>query len=361
MALVTAAVFAAAVAVTLSMPVAYTSSGQLYVASLSDQPDMESVQAAGLHAQGRMLSYAAVASSQEMAALIGEDLGADSLEGATIRTEVPYGTVLINLLVIAPTADGAQEIAQSVAANYNDLLTEVEGARATELKVGVSTVNAPSLPTSPSAPKTTLNLLAGLLAGLLLAVALAAVRDLLDTSVRADDDDLGAPVLGRLPRLEAADRTLTSGDTSPLAEAARRLRIRLEATGHSTVVVAAVDDADGPAVARLIAQSMSLAGREVTLVDSDLRARAGDAGAPEFADSSELTDLLRESGTDRHWVLVAAPPLKSYADAAALARRVDAVLLVVRAGHTSHTDLRQALTDLDRDPSSGVYVVVTDA
>lgn len=360
MALVTAAVFAAAVAVTLSMPVTYTSSGQLYVASLSDQPDMESVQAAGLHAQGRMLSYAAVASSQEMAALIGEDLGVDSLEGATIRTEVPYGTVLINLSVIAPTADGAQEIAQSVAANYNDLLTEVEGARATELKVGVSTVNAPSLPTSQSAPKTTLNLLAGLLAGLLLAVALAAVRDLLDTSVRADDD-LGAPVLGRLPRLEAADRTLTSGDTTPLAEAARRLRIRLEATGHSTVVVAAVDDADGPAVARLIAQSMSLAGREVTLVDSDLRARAGDAGAPEFADSSELTNLLREPGTGRHWVLVAAPPLKSYADAAALARRVDAVLLVVRAGHTSHTDLRQALTDLDRDPSSGVYVVVTDA
>ena len=136
-----------------------------------------------------------------MAALIGEDLGADALEGATIRTEVPYGTVLINLAVGAPTANGALEIAQSVAANYNDLLADVEGARATELKVGVSTVNAPTLPTDPSSPRTTLNLLAGLLAGLLLGLAVAAVRDLMDTSVRADDDDLGAPVLGRLPRL----------------------------------------------------------------------------------------------------------------------------------------------------------------
>ena len=53
--------------------------------------------------------------------------------------------------------------------------------------------------------------------------------------------------------------------------------------------------------------------------------------------------------------------MTTYADAAALARGVDAVLLVVRAGHTSHADLRQALTDLDRDPTAGVYVVLTDA
>ena len=66
--------------------------------------------------------------------------------------------------------------------------------------MGVSTVNQPTLPTSPSSPKVALNLLAGLLAGLLLAVAVAAVRDLLDDRVRADEDDLGAPVLGRLPR-----------------------------------------------------------------------------------------------------------------------------------------------------------------
>ena len=399
MALVTAAVFAASVAVTLSTPVTYTSSGQLYVASLSDQPDMESVQAAGLHAQGRMLSYAAVASSQEMTALIEEDLGADALEGATIRTEVPYGTVLINLAVIAPTAAEAQEIAQSVAANYNDLLTEVEGARATELKVGVSTVNAPSLPTSPSAPKTTLNLLAGLLAGLLLAVALAAVRDLLDTSVRADDDELGAPVLGRLPRLDSAPHTLALGDTTPVAEAARRLRFRLEGTRHRSFVVAAVGDGDAATVATLVAQSFAQAGREVTLVDADLRAPAlaerlglpadrglgpvlrgevdssaaittaddglrvlpasQESGALELVDSAAMSILVNELRADRHRLLVVAPSLTAVADAAALARRVDAVLLVVRAGHTKQRDLGQALADLD--PKTEVYLVVTDA
>ena len=361
MACVTAAVFAAAVAVTLTTPVSYTSLAQLYVASLSDQPDMESVQAAGLHAQGRMLSYASVASSQEMNALIGSDLGADALTDVTIRTEVPFGTVLINLTVVAPTAQGAQDIAQSVADNYNELLTDVEGARATELKVGVSTVNSPSLPAGPSSPKYMLNLLAGLLAGLLLALAVAALRDLMDTSVRADDDDLGAPVLGRLPRLGDSGQVPSPEAGTPLAETVRRLRIRLEATGHRTVVVAAVDSAHGSTVARLVAQSMELAGRDVTLVDSDLRARTAEADALEFADSATMSDLLREATTKGRWLLLVAPPLKTYADAAALAPGVDAVLLVVRAGRTSRADLAQALTDLDRDAMAGVYVVLTDA
>jgi non-specific protein-tyrosine kinase len=402
MALVTVAVLVAAVAVTVTTPVTYTSSSQLYVASLSDQPDMESVQAAGLHAQGRMLSYAAVAGSEEMAALIDADLGAAALDDAEIRTEVPYATVLINLTVTAPTAERARDIARSLADNYNDLLTDVEGARATQLKVGVSTVNEPSLPTSPSSPRSTLNLLAGLLAGLLLALAVAAVRDLLDGTVRADDDALGAPVLGRLPRVGDADRTLTPGAATPVAEAARRLRVRLEASRHRSFLVAAVDGGDAAAVATLVAQSLAQAGREVSLVDADLRhpvlaERLGLAPAPgltsvlrgdaepaasvvttddglrvltaergataplELVDSAEMTNLLRELGTDRHMVLVVAPPLKAYADAAALARRVDAVLLVVRAGRTLQSDLRQALTDLDRDPATGVYLVVTDA
>lgn len=401
-ALVTAAVLAAALAVTVTMPVTYTSSSQLYVASLSDQPDMESVQAAGLHAQGRMLSYAAVADSQEMAALITADLGRDVLDDAEIRTEVPFATVLINLTVTAPTADLARDVARSVADNYNDLLTDVEGARATQLKVAVSVVNQPSLPTSPSSPRTTLNLLAGLLAGLLLGLAVAAVRDLLDGTVRADDTDLGAPVLGVLPRMGDGDRTLTPGASTPVTEAARRLRIRLEASGHRSFLVAAVDDGDAAAVATLVAQSLAQAGREAVLVDADLRhpvlaerlgltseeeltsVLRGDvaladsmvttddglrvlladrgAHAPlELVDSAPMTSLLRELDTDHQRVLVTAPSLKAFADAVALARRVDAVLLVVRAGRTKQSDLRQALTDLDRDPATGVYLVVTDA
>lgn len=402
MAVVTLAVLAAAVAVTVTTPTTYTSTSQLYVASLSDQPDMESVQTAGLHAQGRMLSYAAVAGSQEMAALITEDLGPGALDDATIRTEVPFGTVLINISVIAPTAERARDIAQAVADNYNDLLTDVEGARATELKVGVSTVNQPSLPTSPSSPKVVLNLLAGLLAGLLLAVAVAALRDVLDTSVRADDDDLGAPVLGRLPKLADADLTLIPGASTPVAEAARRLRIRLEVSQHRSFLVAAVDDGDAAAIATLVAQSLAQAGRTVSLVDADLRhpvvaerlglasepglasvltgeqtldqavvttddglrvvpASRGASSALELVDSAAMTQVLRELGAERHRVLVTAPSLKSVADAAALARRVDAVLLVVHAGHTSRSDLHQALADLDRDQATGVYLVITDA
>lgn len=400
MALVTAAVLAAAILVTVTTPVTYTSSSQLYVASVSDQPDMESVQAAGLHAQGRMYSYAAVASSQEMAALVLDQLGADALDDAEIRTEVPFGTVLINLVVIAPSAERAQQISQAVAGNYNELLTEVEGARATELKVGVSTVNQPTLPTSPSSPKVLLNLLAGLLAGLLLAVAVAAVRDLMDTSVRADDDDLGAPVLGRLPVIGAADRTLAAGSGTAVAEAVRRLRIRLETTRHRRVLVAAIDDADAAAVATLLAQSLVQAGREATLVDADLRhpvlasrlgvdaqvglaavlrgdsetddvvvtttdglrllaGEPGVTGPLELVDSTAMHRLLSDLGADRHRVLVLGPPLKAVADAAALARQVDAVLLVVKAGRTKQADVTRALGELD--PRTEVFLVVTDA
>ncbi|PUA81477.1 Wzz/FepE/Etk N-terminal domain-containing protein [Nocardioides currus] len=401
LALVTAAVLAAAVVVTLTTPVTYTSSSQLYVASLSDQPDMESVQAAGLHAQGRMYSYAAVAGSQQMASLVADDLGEDAMDDALIRTEVPYGTVLINLTVTAPTAQRAQDISQSVADNYNTLLTDVEGARATELKVGVSTVNQPSLPTSPSSPKIALNLLAGLLAGLALGIAVAAVRDLLDTSVRADEADaLGTPVLGRLPRIGEGDRTLVAGSETPVAEAVRRLRIRMETGHHRLVLVAAVDRGDAAAVATLLAQSLAQAGREVSLVDADLRhpvvaerlgltatpgldavlrgeadlapgvvttadglrVLAGDraaTGALELVDSPAMGRVLDELGADRRHVVVLAPALDAVADAAALARRVDAVLLVVEAGRTRQADLTRTLTELD--PRTEVFLVVTGA
>jgi capsular polysaccharide biosynthesis protein len=396
---VTAVLLAAAAVLTWTTPTTYTSTSQLYVANLSEQGDMASVQAAGVYAQGRMLSYAAVAGSQAMADRLSDDLGSEALEDTEIRTEVPYATVLINLTVTAPTAEGAHDVAQAVADNYNDLLTEVEGVQETGLRVGVSTVNPPTTPDSPSSPKVTLNLLAGLLAGLLLGVAVAAVRDLLDDRVR-EDEDLGAPVLGRLPAL-AGEAALALGDTSPLAEAVRRARVHLEASPHRTWLVSAVDGADATTVGTLLAQSLEQAGRDSVLVDADLRdprvaerlglprepglttvvagmaslaealvttdggMRVLPAGEPvltpnEVVGSAGMSRLLGELAREHGTVLVVTPPVLEVADAAALAHRVDAVLLVVRHGRTRRKDLARALEELGRDPGTGVRLVVTD-
>ena len=200
--------------------------------------------------------------------------------------------------------------------------------------------------------------------------------------------------------MDDGDRTLIAGATTPMADAARRLRIRLETTGHRTLLVAAVDDGDAAAVATLVAQSLAQGERHATLIDADLRhpviaerlglapqaglaavlrgeaeltdtlvttddelhvlaAEAG-AGSPlELVDSGAMTRTIRDLAVDRHYVLVVGPSVKAFPDSPALARRVDAVLLVVRAGRTQQRDLKLALADLD--PRTAVFLVVTDA
>lgn len=313
---ITAAITLAALVFTVTTQVTYVSEAQLYVASAGDDSDLEAIVADGVQVKGRALSYAAVASSEDMARAVSEDLGLDESLRKTasrVHTEVPFATVLINLEADGDTAEEARDLAEAIIANYNDVLTELETADDGELAVEVAVLKEPSLPESPRSPRPILNLLAGLVAGLLVGVGVAVLRDLLDDSVSepADLRGLGLTPLAVVPAGAPVD-----------AAGFGRARVGLDAaldglSGRTVVVTAcAGSDVDPAVVAGLQA---AMAGDDVTLVE--------------------------------------AGPTTEQAEARAAARRGDGAVIVATAGHTSRAELREAVLEM-RDVGARVLGVV---
>lgn len=117
---------------------------------------------------------------------------------------------------------------------------------------------------SPSSRHVPLTLLAALAGGLLLGVAVALLRELTDSRIR-HEEQLSAPILGRVP----AD----AGRAGAAATVAYRdLGARLFASPGSprTIVFTAARDGDGASAAAVeLARSLAAAGRRVVLLDAD--------------------------------------------------------------------------------------------
>jgi capsular polysaccharide biosynthesis protein len=309
----------AALAITLNAETTYVSLAKLYVASAGDDSDLEAVVADGVQVKGRALSYAAVASSEDMARVVSEDLGLDeplTTTAGRIHTEVPFATVVINLAAEGATPEEAREVATSVVTNYNDVLAELETADEGGLAVEVTVLAEPTLPADPTSPRPVLNLLVGLLAGLMLGIAAAVLRDLVDDSVGGPDDvrGLGLVPLGVLPA------------GAPASDAGfERARVSLDAA------------LDG------------LAGRTVVVApctskDTDPAVVAG------------LEAVVASDGT----TLVTTGPTRELADARSAARRADGAVIVATAGRTSRSDLREAALELQEVGARVLGVILRD-
>jgi non-specific protein-tyrosine kinase len=77
-------------------------------------------------------------------------------------------------------------------------------------------------------------------------------------------------------------------------------------------------------------------------------ATAAEANGTLSVRSSEFLNLIEAASADDEWVVLDSPPLLSTADAGALARRSDAVILVIAAGRTREDDALAALAALNR-------------
>ncbi|QIK75212.1 YveK family protein [Nocardioides piscis] len=316
---VTAALLLVALVITLTTPVTYVSEATLYVASAGDEADLEAIVADGVQVKGRALSYAAVASSEAMARVVSDELGLDEPLDETssrVHTEVPFATVLINLEAEGETAQEAQDVAQTVVDNYNDVLAELETADEGELAVEVAMVAEPSLPESPKSPRTLLNLLAGLVAGLLLGVGAAVLRDLANDSVSGPTD---LRRLGLAP-LAVVPTGATVGDEG-FARARVGLDAQLDGLAGRTVVVTPCSSKDvDPSVTAGLQAAM--AGDGITLVD--------------------------------------AGPTREVAEARAAARRGDGAVIVATAGRTSRAELREAVLEMQDVGARVLGVVLRD-
>ena len=274
----------------------------------------------------------------------------------------------------------------------------------------VSPAGPPTAPADPVSPRPVLNIAAGLLLGLLLGIGLAWLRARTDTRLRSAEevmDLLERPLLGTIPSRMAGgavgDRSLR--DAFDVVHA----NLLVSPAERRIIMVTSPSSGDGKTfVARGLAESAARAGRNVLLVDGDLRARAlshslGPANAVGLSDAladaehcrcEDVHDLAVDIALDgvamrflpagtatpnpssllhgpfvrglfeairdlAQLVIVDTPPAAALPDALLLAGVADQVVVVARARVTRRDQLAGVVATLERRlPDSLVSVVV---
>jgi receptor protein-tyrosine kinase len=381
----------------------YSSHTQLFV-STTDSNSTSEVFQGSQFSQQRVASYARLLGGNDLAGRVVERLGLEmtpaELAAEVVATTVP-DTVLLEVTVTDASAQRAQEIAAAIGPEFTRLVTELEtpdGKAGSPVKVTVT--DQPVVPTSPSLPRTKRNVALGAIAGLLTGGAASIARSRLDRSVKEPKQAAelaGAPVIGTVIRDEALGSRHIVEWTAPTraAEDYRQLRTNLQFLNvddpPKVIMVSSAMPAEGKTTAAInLALALAEAGRQVTLVDADVRrprvtnylGMVGGVGLTNvLAGTAEVTDVLQPYGdtgvsvigagptppnpsellASKHmstlieelrgksdYVLIDAPPLLPVADATGLAVLVDGVLLSVRYGRSRKEQLRQSAVTLER-------------
>lgn len=394
----------------------YTAEAQMFVSTVASDSTSDLLQGSSFTIR-QVRSYVQLVRSPQVLEPVITALGLDATPQALaeqITAQNPVDTVLINLRVVDSSPRAAAAIANAAAASLSTVVEHLETADGeTRSMVRVSTVRPAVAEDLPASPNLRLNLAIGLVLGLFAGVSLAVIRELLDSRLRsvADIETLmGAPALATIPTAAGASPgpAVRHDPHSPLAEAFRRLRTRLQFLEtdepvHAIVVTSALPAEGRSTTAISLAVALADAGRRVALVDADLR-RPSVARTVGLADSVGLTTVLSgraradeavqrygdghldvlASGPVPHnpsellgsprmealiddlrrqydVVLIDAPPLIPYSDAAILARRAGGALVVVGAGTTRRQQLRDAVASLASINAPMLGVVINRA
>lgn len=261
-------------------------------------------------------------------------------------------------------------------------------------------------PLQPIAPRPTRNAVLVTLLTLLLGTGVAALRTVLDRTVRSEDDLLafGLPTLGVIPRLQKREIVFNgivrAARAAGLYEAVGFLRVNLLSRlgtqpGRYVMISSTVPNEGKSSLTATLADGLATSGQRVLIIDADLRRGtqqevwdkyerehnwlqlSGVGGGRTFQDAlrhpenvqvmeaepnvhvlpagpgihdslgllnrPDLGTLLRQLGQGYDVVLVDSAPLLALADGLLLGKHMDAVLLVAEAGKTSFHAVRQAL------------------
>lgn len=256
-------------------------------------------------------------------------------------------------------------------------------------------------PLQPSNAPLSRNLILGAFGGLVLGAAAALLAENLDRSIKSSDDITGIPVLGSIPRpgRDLADSELAlaamNHTGSTVAEAYQKIRTSVEfallGRQITSLLITSPDEAAGKTTTSSnLAWAMSAVDHRVVLADVDFRKprihevfrcppepglsdnllhgtalsrlalRVDDdrsnmvvipTGAQppspgDFVASPAFSGLLRNLESEADLVILDAPPVLPVSDALSIARQVDAVIVVAKAGKTTGRDLTKAVESL---------------
>jgi len=385
------------IGVTLATPMSYASTATIFVST--PQTGVIDPYQGSLAARQRAESYAQLAKDSDVLQEVATRLSA-GVSAADLSRQVGISVAEDTLLLQVTAQANSPELAQRIAVVMSDeiirMVKRLETPPDSQIPAPIVArlASKASLNSTPIAPNIVLNVATGLALSLLAGIGGAVLRDLLDRTVKSNDDVqsiTGAAPLVSLPYDSTIqDRPLTSDDASgSLNEAFRVLRTNLQfanldSARQTIVVTSSVPEEGKTFVATNLAISMARSGRSVLLLDADMRnpnvapllgldnavglitvllGRAtseqatqvhasglnfmGTGPQPpnpaEVLDTRSMRDLLASLRDRYDVVVIDAPPLLPVADAAILITEVDGALLLARYGDTQQEQLRQAV------------------
>jgi capsular exopolysaccharide synthesis family protein len=297
-------------------------------------------------------------------------------------------------------AEALREQLKSLLDRYNQISTasNIQSSSITPLDAAI-------VPRSPVSPSLTRNLTIALALGLALAGGLALIREVfVDQFRRAEDveDRLGLTFLGLTPHVKIEDLENEEGNQfSTLMEAYASIRSTIDygVPRHGAVLQFTSSQAsEGKSTTSLIlAQLFARLGRKTLLIDGDLRKPSvhglldierppaglaevllghatfdqakietirdnltvlAVAGIPpdpvELVSSQAFRDFIEERRKEYSLVIIDSSPMLGLADAAEVAKVVDAAIFVIEANRTS---LAQARTSINRLRAVGANIM----
>lgn len=396
---------AAAVATIVLTTPTYRATAQLFVSTeISAGNVNQQLYQGGIFSGDRVKSYTQLAASPAVLDSVVTELRLPTTAqqlADDVQVTAPADTVLINVTAESTSPDMAATLANAVG---NSLSRVIEGIEtpATQVAspVNVTLITPALVPDAPYWPSIPLVGGLGVLIGLIAGIALALLREKLDTSIKEADDLIGVadlPMLaevGRDRRRGRAPAIVRDDPQGVRSEAYRQLRTNLQFTAVGdapkvVVVTSALPQEGKSSVAGNLALALAQLGGRVCLIDGDLRRPSvaeyfglvGEAGVStviigragiddvlqpvdnglsaitsgmvppnptELLSSPACARMLKELGDRFDTVIVDAPPVLPAADAAVLAAAADGVIFVIHAGRTRRQDVKRALNALDQ-------------
>ena len=352
--------------------------------------------------QQRVNTYVKLLSSQRLADRVVQSTST-GLSSAQFTSEIKGSADLNTVLLTATVSDTSPrrslELVGGVATQFPDLVKEIETQNGTQkAPVALDVVSGPTLSPGPVGSHRKLDIAVGMLAGLIVGIALAFLLALTDRTLRDPErlrDLTHTPVLGTIPRGGADKHPLVveAQARSRRAEAFRQLRthvqfVDLERPLPVIAVASPVKKEGRSSTALNLALTFAEAGKEVLLIDADLRhpriasylglskqlglssvlsgedkvedvmqswgnggltvlpSGAVPPNPSELLGSRAMDDVMLAMRARFDLILIDTPPLLPFADGVVASSRADGVVVVVRHGRTRREEVEGAMESL---------------
>ena len=274
---------AVAAGITYSMTPIYQAKVQLFVSTPSSALDVSALVQGSSFSQQRVKSYAQIINGPEtlkpVIAKLDLPYSYEKL-AKNVTATAPLDTVLISVTVSDPDAYLAARIANAVGQQFaltaNDL--EISGS-SNYSAIKVSMVKTASLPKSPSSPKTSLNILLGLILGFGMGLGLSILRTIFDNTLKNETDLDGTALLASIafdPSAQEKPLITQISRYAPRTESFRALRtnlqyVRAENPPKVIAVTSAVPGEGKTSTSLNLAISFATSGMKTLLIEADMR------------------------------------------------------------------------------------------